>query len=304
MYPLAVAIPAACALRLPFSRDQWMLLMAAVNEIFLGLDIYLAHSISGTITPREWIPIIFGPAAGIVLLLAGLIALRRRPAATVLATTVFVLSIGVGLLGAYYHFVRAILPNAPAGERVSVDLLVWAPPLLGPLTFALVGILGISAAWIEEPVDSGRLLLLGGRQLRMPYSKTRAYLFLVGLGTLATVISSVLDHARTGFANPWLWIPTAAGVLGTLLSILAAAVDRPRRGDMIVLLATFLALMAVGAVGAGLHILENLTAQGTILGERFIRGAPFLAPMLFSNMGALGLVAMLDPSEARRQRLA
>ncbi len=278
-----------------------MLLIAAVNEIFLGVDIFLAHSISGTITAREWIPIIFGPAAGVVLLLAGLIALRRRPAATVVATTVFVLSICVGLLGAYFHFLRAILPDAPVGERVSVDLLVWAPPLLGPLTFALVGVLGISAAWIEDPVDSGQLVLLAGRRLHLPYSKTRAYLFLVGLGTLATVISSVLDHARTGFDNPWLWIPTAAGVLGTVMPIAAAVVDRPRRGDLNVLLATFLTLIAVGVVGALLHVLDNLTAQGTILGERFIRGAPFLAPLLFSNMGALGLIAMLEPGEARGQ---
>lgn len=36
----------------------------------------------------------------------------------------------------------------------------------------------------------------GGWRLRLPYSKTRAYLFLTGMGTLATVISSVLDHAR------------------------------------------------------------------------------------------------------------
>jgi hypothetical protein len=243
---------------------------------------------------------VFGPAAGVVLLAAGLIALRRRPAATLLATSVFVLSIGVGLLGAYYHFVRAILPSAPAGERVTVDLLVWAPPLLGPLTFALVGVLGLSAAWIEEPVDSGTLIVLGGRRLRLPYSKTRAYLFLVGLGTLATVISSVLDHARTGFANPWLWVPSAAGVLGTLVPILVAAIDSPRRGDLLVVAATFALLIAVGAVGAALHVEENLTSGGEILGERFIRGAPFLAPLLFSNMGALGLIAMLDPREARR----
>jgi len=28
-----------------------------------------------------------------------------------------------------------------------------------------------------------------------------------------------------------------------------------------------------------------------------MRGAPFLAPMLFANMGALGLVILLDPKE-------
>jgi hypothetical protein len=55
---------------------------------------------------------------------------------------------------------------------------------------------------VEDPPDSGRLLLLGGRSLQLPYSKTRAYLFIAGLGTLATVISSVLDHARVNLVNP------------------------------------------------------------------------------------------------------
>jgi hypothetical protein len=36
-------------------------------------------------------------------------------------------------------------------------------------------------------------------RLALPYSKTRPYLFLVGPGCLATVISGVLDHARPGF---------------------------------------------------------------------------------------------------------
>ena len=50
-----------------FSRDQAMLLMAAVDEIFLGIDTYLAHLISGTIRPNEWIPVVFGLAAGGIL---------------------------------------------------------------------------------------------------------------------------------------------------------------------------------------------------------------------------------------------
>ena len=40
--------------------------------------------------------------AYILLLLAGLIALRQWPLATVIATVGFVGSIGVGLLGAYF----------------------------------------------------------------------------------------------------------------------------------------------------------------------------------------------------------
>jgi hypothetical protein len=272
----------------------------AVNEIFLGVDTYLAHSISGTIRPYEWIPILFGPIAGLLLLIAGLIALLRRSLATVIATVVLAASIAVGLLGAYFHLYRALLPAAPAGEQVTVNLLVWAPPILGPLTFALVGWLGISAAWVESPPDSGRLNLLGNARLSLPYSKTRAYLYLVGLGGLATVISSVLDHARTGFENPWLWAPTAVGVFGTVVPVMLAALDRPTRADVMTYLAAMLLMIAVGVVGAILHITVDLTAQGEVIAERFIRGAPFLAPLLFANIGSLGLIALLDPGERQR----
>jgi hypothetical protein len=300
MYHLATVFPPVQRVRrLPLSRDQFMLLMAAINEIFLGIDIYLAHSISGTITPNEWIPIVFGPVAGALLLLAGLIALRQRPLATMIANLTLLASIGVGLLGAYFHFVRAILPSGPAGQQVTVNLLVWAPPILGPLTFCLVGVLGISAAWIEAPPDSGVLALLTGQYIRLPFSKTQAYFFWISLGILATVISSVLDHARTNFENPWLWVPTAAGVFGTVVAMTLGVIDRPTRTDLITYTATMLLLIVVGVVGALLHVGFDLSALGVVVPERFIRGAPVLAPLLFSNMGALGLIALLDPVEVR-----
>lgn len=297
MSMLETAVPIVKKLRIPLSRDQVMLLMAAVNEIFLGIDIYLAHGMDGTIHPKEWIPIIFGPAAGILLLFAGLIAIKHRPTAVITAMLIFAVSIVVGMLGAYFHVVRAILPTAPVGERVTLDLLVWAPPLLGPLTFALVGLLGISAAWREAPADSGILELLGGIKLHMPYSKTRAYFFLISLGTLATVISSVLDHARTHFENPWLWVPTAAGVFGTVTLLAMGAFERPHRPDLLIFLGSMGLLVLTGVVGAYLHVTQNLVSQGTIVGERFLRGAPMLAPLLFANMGTLGIIILMDPKE-------
>ena len=33
----------------------------------------------------------------------------------------------------------------------------------------------------------------------------------------------------------------------------------------------------------------------------FIRGAPFLAPMLFADMGMIGLVVLLNPKESNNQ---
>jgi hypothetical protein len=297
MYYMESVFPAVRRVRVPITRDQAMLLMAAMNEIMLGVETYVAHQISGTIVPYEWIPIIFGPIAGVLLILAGILALRNRPTATVIATLVFLASILVGLLGAFFHVRRAILPAAPVGDQVSVPLLVWAPPILGPLTFSLVGLLGISSAWREDPPDSGILALLGGRHLRLPYSKTRAYFFMVSMGSLATVISSVLDHARTNFTNPWLWVPTGVGVFATVVAAMLGILEKPKRGDLMVYILAMTVMVITGILGSILHIENNLTSEGVIVGERFIRGAPFLAPLLFSDIGAIGFLVLLDPKE-------
>jgi len=299
MYYLAAAFPGLRGSRIPLTRDQGLLLLAAFNEIMLGVETYIAHLISGTIVPYEWIPIIFGPLAGVLLLIAGLIAQKNRPLATLIASFVFIASILVGVMGAFFHLRRALLPTAPIGELVSVPLLVWAPPILGPFTFALVGLVGLSAAWKEDPPDSGILILLKGRRLSLPFSKTRALLFMVGLGSLATVISSVLDHARTDFSNPWLWVPTAVGVFATVVAIGLGAIDMPNRGDVLTYVFAMLLLMLVGAIGLGLHVREDLTSQGVVVAERFLRGAPFLAPLLFADMGVLGLAVLLDPTEKK-----
>lgn len=297
MYHLATVFPAARRVRIPVSRDQAMLLMMALNELLLGLETYLAHLISGTIVPYEYIPILFGPAAGVLLLLAGLLSWRNRNAAMIFATVIFLASIVVGVLGAYFHLIRALLPNAPGGYVFSVPLLVWAPPLLGPMTFALVGLVGISTVWIEDPPDSGTLRLIAGRRLALPYSKTRALFFMVSMASLATVISSVLDHARTDFSNPWLWLPTAIGVFAVVVSAVLGTSDAPTRSDLVVYTGAMLLMIAAGVLGVILHIDRNLTTQNVIVFERFLRGAPFLAPMLFSDIGTIGLLVLLDPKE-------
>lgn len=271
--------------------------MVAINEIFLGIDIFLAHSISGTIVPRERIPIIFGPIAGSLLLVLGLVSLRRRKMANVLASLIYITSIVVGLLGAYFHVRRGILPTGPSGKWLTMDLLVWAPPVLGPLTFSLIGLLGLSAAWIETPPESGNLTLIRGIRLHLPFSKTRALYFLVGLGVLASLISMIFDHARTGFVNPWLWFSAAVGIFGTVIPVIIGALENPGRSDYMIYTATMIALIILGIMGLSLHVNENLIAEGKIVTERFIRGAPFLAPMLFADMGTMGLIALLDPSE-------
>jgi len=296
MYLLAEAFPIVKRIRIPFNRDQVMLLLAAFNELVLGVDTYLAHSITGTLKPGEWIPVIFGLAAGISLFLAGWIALYKRSLANNIASLVFLASMLIGVLGSYFHLHRALLPDAPAGQQITALLLVYGPPLLGPITFALVGILGLSAAWKEDPIDSGYVHLIGEAGIKMPLSKTRAYFFMAALFMLATVLSSVLDHARTNFTNPWLWLPTLIGSFGVLITTAMGAYDRLERKDLITYIVTMVLMGLVGLLGAFFHIEYNLTGQGAILGERFIHGAPILAPLLYANMAALGLIVLLDPA--------
>jgi hypothetical protein len=304
MYYLAIALPAIRRLRIPFSRDQFFMLMAAFNELMLAAEIYLAHSISGTIVFNEWIPIIFGPIAAILLALAGLISLKNRTLAIWIAVPTLLASIGIGLLGAFFHLHRAFQPFAGAGQQVNVSLVIWAPPLLAPLTFILVGLIGLSAIWRESPVDSGALSLTDSYRLQLPYSKTSGYFFLVSMGMLATLISSVLDHARTNFSNPWLWIPTAAGVLGVVIALFIGLIQKPTRVDIWIYISSMIAIILVGMLGALLHILANLGSENVIVGERFIRGAPILAPLLFADIATLGLLVLLDPDETVKKKPA
>lgn len=294
---LEVLLPKLARWRLPVTRDQAVLLMVAFNEIMLGVDTYLAHDANQTLVAREWIPILFGPIAGVLLLVAGLIALRRRSAAAWLATLVFLASMVIGVLGAYFHFIRGILPTAPPGQQVTLSLLIWAPPFLAPFAFAGIGVMGLSAAWEELPVGSGRLHLPLGFQVQMPYSKTRAYFFLVSLGILMALISSVLDHARHPWTNPWLMLPVLAGVLGTVVAAACGFLSEPLpRQELLTYLGAMLLLMFVGLTGTFLHINANLTSESLIVTERFLRGAPFMSPLLFTNMGMIGLLVLL-PAE-------
>lgn len=304
MYLLELLLPPIFRrYKLPLTRDQIMLLMVAINELFLGVDHFLAHKISGTIRPWEMFPIYFGLSAGTMLLIAGLIAVRYRNTASVIATLTLAVSIVVGLIGWKLHIMRAILPNAPVGEQISLHKLVWAVPFIAPLTSSFVGVLGISAAWLERPADSGRLVLVNRARLQLPFSKTQAYFFLIGMGTMACVISSVLDHARSNFENPWLWLPNIIGIFGIVACFLMGVIDRPTKTDLLTFVGAMAALILVGMVGSVLHLQNDYIAGGySILTERLIRGAPPLAPLLFSDMGALGLIVLLDPREIKHRK--
>ena len=305
MYHLGTLVPAVRRWTLPLSRDDLILLLVAVNQVFLGIDIYLAHLADQKIQPGEWIPIIFGPAAGALLLVAGMLALWRRQAAAILATVVYLASAVVGLLGIYFHLIRAALPTGPITYRLTTRLLVWGPPFLGPLMFVIIALFGISAVWREDPPDSGQLRLGKRLAVRLPLRKTDALFLLVGSAAMVATVSAVFDHARTGWENANLWIPTLVGAFTAIVCFTLAAIRTPRWGDLAVYGVAMAAMALTGLLGTWFHFQANLTSRGTIVAERFIRGAPIMAPLLYANVALFGVVALLDPrSRARRERAA
>jgi hypothetical protein len=299
MYYLAILFPRLLEGKaLPFTRDQVMMWMIVINEFFLGVDHFLAHMISGGIWRQELYPIIAGPVTGVFLVIAILMERKNKIASSVTATIPLFLTILMGLYGWFLHISRTFIEGAPSGEKVTIDTLVWAVPIIAPLTASFIGVLGISAVWQEEPADSGLLVLSGRTRLQLPFSKTRAYFFLVALGILACLISSVLDHARTHFENPWLWFPYVGGLFAVMAAVLLGVINNPSKGDLTIYAIAMFILIIIGLIGSILHIHSVLSGSGGhIVPERFINGAPILAPALFADMGMLGLVALLDPME-------
>ena len=70
---------------------------------------------------------------------------------------------------------------------------------------------------------------------------------------------------------------------------------RVDRGDLFTYLVAMGLMVLVGLIGAVLHVLHDLTGHGVLLVERAIRGAPLMAPLLFANMGVLGVMLLLHP---------
>ncbi|MBK7177649.1 MAG: hypothetical protein IPH82_10760 [Chloroflexi bacterium] len=88
-----------------------------------------------------------------------------------------------------------------------------------------------------------------------------------------------------------------AGIFGTVVAAGLGVVNKPTKGDIWVYVGTMLLLILVGLVGAALHVLFDLSGQNAIVTGVFC-AARLSAPLLFANMGTLGLIALLSPVES------
>ncbi|PJF39684.1 MAG: hypothetical protein CUN55_13780 [Phototrophicales bacterium] len=292
-----VPIPGIGVFQFPLGRDELMILLVAFNMIAIGFETYLAHLISGGIKPSEAIPVFFGPIAGIIVIIALFVRVMfdKQTITTLVILGMSALSVVVGILGASFHWERGIAPAFVEGSRLRWDWLIHAPPALAPLAFAGIGLMGILSVLKETEPGSGCFEFTGILRFNTPLSKTRQLLWLVGLGIGAATISAFIDHSRTDFSNFFIWTPTVLGIFGTVVTLLMAIYERHTTSDYFIFFWVMILMIIVGVLGLGFHINADLPEgpQGGINTERFIRNAPVMAPLLFANMGILGLITMV-----------
>ena len=291
-------IPGIGDFHLPFSRNDLLLLLVAFTEIGLGAEIFLAHLISGSIKPAEMIPIVFGPVAGLIFIFALILRVRAR-GATLLSSLIVIAtgmaSVAVGLIGTAFHWERALPPANFPNYGLDLNWIIHAPPVAGPLTFAGIGLLAIIALLEDTRPESGKLTLPQIITFHTPLPQTRQFFWLIAFGLYAATLSAFFDHARTGFESFFVWIPVVLGIFASVVTSLMALYQQRSRADYFIFFWIMVMMVAMGVLGLGLHINADLPeGEAGLQMERFIRGAPVMAPMLFAIMGSFGLIAMID----------
>lgn len=240
-----------------------------VNLGFLTFDIYLAHSVNDFRREAEYIPLYFSAMAPVVLL--GALALRGRWISVWrdIGYLVGWMAILVGLAGVILH-----LDSSFFYER-TVRSLTYSAPFAAPLAYTGLGFLLV----INRMVDSNT------------EEWARWVLFLTVGGFAGNFVFSLSDHAENGFFYPveWVAVVASAVAVGFLATPLWMRVSRRFLSLCGILL---FGEAAVGVWGFVLHAEHNLRGPSVRPFDNFIYGAPPLAPLLFPNLVALGLIAL------------
>jgi hypothetical protein len=272
--------------KLPIEKNRLLLFLVGVNFLFTGLDVALAHAVNDFHPTYELIPILFAPLAAASSFLA---AVQPKPGRVVAVAhlALMLLGVGVGVLGTAFHANEALNPLG----RLTWIWLTFASPILAPLAFAGISLVGLYAIVQEAEGQPGLLEVPGLGTFKAPISRERHFLWLVGLGFGASALTSIIDHGQYGYSLYKL-IPIAYGLFATSV-VLTLAVSRSwSRADEVTYVWTMLAAFVVGALGFAFHLSGDLAETGKISLERILVFAPVLAPLLFCDLGMLGLIVV------------
>jgi hypothetical protein len=273
-------------LELPMEKNRLLMLFVGINLMFTGIDVALAHSINQYIPVYEWIPIIYFPFGALSCIY---LVFKIRPGKWSSITHILLMLLGVlvGIIGTAFH-ANAVLN--PAGY-LTWSWVVFGSPILAPLAFSGISLLGLYAITNEVDNQPGKLEINGIGIFNAPISRDRHFLWLVALGFAASTLTSIIDHAQYGYTFYKL-IAIIFGLFASSVIISLCVSKRWSKGDELVYFWTMIAAIIVGILGFGFHLSADLAGTGVLSLERILAFAPVLAPLLFSDLGLLGLLVV------------
>jgi hypothetical protein len=116
----------------------------ALSALPLGLEIYFEHLRGSFGDKWMWTPVALSP----LLTLAGLAGVRSRRAARSVLPAASALYCLDGLIGVYTHIQG--VRKRPGGFSEPLYNIIMGPPLLAPGSLALVGGMGLAAAFADR----------------------------------------------------------------------------------------------------------------------------------------------------------
>ncbi len=262
----------------------WIEMFVAANLAFLTVDIGLAHAVNLFEHQAEWVPIVFSPAATLLLLLAVLLGGRdglgpddsrtgprdwRGRLCRGIGLFVGWGSVAVGIGGLLWHL------NGRFFQEVTLRNLVYTAPFAAPLAYTGLGLLLV----LDRMVDHRGM------------EWARWVVLLAAGGFMGNFVLSLADHAQNGFFQPAEWIGVVAGAIG--VGFLTAMVVVPESRALLAMnLMLMVIQIGVGLLGSYLHLRANWSRQSASLWDTFVAGAPIFAPLLFADLALLAVLGL------------
>jgi hypothetical protein len=249
--------------------ELWVEAFATLNIAFLTFDIFLAHSVNQFRSRAEYIPLLFSATAPVFLIIGLTQRRQRRWVWKFLGYVTGWIAIGVGLTGVILH-----LESHFFYER-TIRSLTYSAPFAAPLAYAGLGFLLLMNRMVEaEKVEWAHWIIF----------------FTLG-GFVGNFVFSLADHAQNGFFFRIEWLPVIASAIA--VGFLCVPLLMPVSRLFLDLSAVVLVLEAgVGFWGFLLHSVGNLRGPSIRAFDNFVYGAPPLAPLLFPNLMALGMIGL------------
>lgn len=268
---------------LPVNKTRIIALYLALNYLIILLDISIAHFGNNFANNLEWIPIIYAPIA----IMASLMLFFRDRAGWSKKLHLWVNALGVliGIVGFFFH-----LSSLMDKGSFALTSLVGGNPVFAPLAFVSTGLIGVIIAKKDKQSISQQ-------NKKMFTAKTRQLLAVVSFWFFSTGLVVFFDHAQTSFTDLSTWFPVVIGFFGGMVILMQLFTPSTDKASSTLLALTLVLTFIIGILGFYFHISSDL-ANGWSWNSLFYQ-APWLAPLLFSDLGIWGIIVILEPIEIK-----